>query len=110
MDLVAGINNRLKDSFAFRIALLLGSFLLIVMREPELFLHPRIWAEEGSIFYAFARHHSTWDIFTTAHVGYLTLFNSIISSIQAKVFSIENAATVSTYMGFLVQLIPVYII
>ncbi|HEX7413048.1 MAG TPA: hypothetical protein VF411_03300 [Bacteroidia bacterium] len=50
------------------------------------------------------------DIFTTVHVGYLTLFNSIVSTLQAKTFSIENAAVVSTYFGFLVQLIPVYII
>jgi len=55
-------------------------------------------------------HHSLYDIFTTAHVGYLTLFNSIVSSIQAKVFLVNDAAIVSTYMGFLVQLIPIYII
>jgi len=75
-----------------------------------MFLSPRIWAEEGTIFYAFARHHSIWTVYTTAHVGYLTLFNSIVSSIQTKLFSIENAAIVSTYMGLLVQLIPLYII
>ncbi len=103
-------NIKLKDNLAFRLTILVGAALLIILREPQLFLYPRLWAEEGTIFYAFARHHSVWNIFTTAHVGYLTLFNSIVSSIQAKIFSVENVAVVSTYMGFLIQLMPVYII
>ena len=110
MELINSINNKLKDTLGFRIALVIGSILLIILREPDLFLYPRIWAEEGTIFYAFARHHSVWEIFTTAHVGYLTLFNSIVSTIQAKLFSVEMAATISTYMGFLIQLTPIYIV
>ncbi|MHB8259114.1 MAG: hypothetical protein ACYDCN_03440 [Bacteroidia bacterium] len=104
------MNLNLKDTFRFRIALLLGSIVLIILREPALLLHPRLLVEEGSIFYQYAFHHSCWDIFTTVHVGYLTLFNSIVSVIQAKVFSVEQAAIVSTYMSFLIQLIPIYII
>ena len=110
MKLLHVINIKLKDDFRFRVMLVFCSVLLIILREPALFLTPRIWAEEGFIFYSFALRHSVWDIFTTAHVGYLTLFNSIVSTLQAKVFSVENAATVSTYMGFLVQLVPIYII
>jgi hypothetical protein len=110
MNLLYIINAKLKDNLHFRIILVFCSILLIVLREPALFLAPRLWAEEGFIFYSFALHHSVWGIFTTAHVGYLILFNSIVSSLQAKIFSVENAATVSTYFGFLVQLIPIYII
>ena len=99
-----------QDTFTFRFILTLCGILLIAFREPDLLMHPRLWAEEGCVFYQFALHNSVWAIFTTAHVGYLTLFNSIVSALQAKVFSIEFAAIVSTYMGFLVQLIPVYII
>lgn len=110
MELTTSVNNRLKDTFGFKIALLFVSIIAIILREPALILYPRLWGEEGSIFYQFALHHSVWDIFTTAHVGYLTLFNSIVSTLQAKFFSIDNAAIVSTYMGFLVQLVPVYII
>ena len=110
MKLIETINNSLKDNFRFRAVLLLCSVAFIALREPALLLYPRLWAEEGVIFYAFALHHSVWDAFTTAHVGYLTLFNSMISVLQAKVFSVENVAVVSAYMGFLIQLIPVYII
>ena len=110
MKLVTSINTKINDVLRFRLVLMLGSIILIAFREPALLLYPRLWAEEGCIFYQFALHHSLYEIFTTAHVGYLTLFNSIVSALQAKIFSVENAAIVSTYMGFLVQLVPVYII
>jgi hypothetical protein len=110
MEIINAINTRLKDTTRFRMVLVLCGILAIIFREFEMFLYPRIWAEEATVFYAFARHHSVWDIFTTVHVGYITLFNSIVSTMQAKLFSVENAATVSTYMGFLIQLIPLYII
>ncbi|MEO8759304.1 MAG: hypothetical protein ABI388_00190, partial [Bacteroidia bacterium] len=85
MKLITSINTSLKDTFLFRITLILGSILLISIREPALLLNPRFWGEEGSIFYQFALHHSVLEILTTAHVGYLTFFNSIVSSLQAKV-------------------------
>jgi hypothetical protein len=101
---------KLQDNARFRLILVLSCIVLIIVREPALLLFPRIWAEEGTVFYEFALHHSVWDIFTTAHVGYLTLFNSVVSALQAKVFSIDMAAAVSTYISFLTQLIPVYIL
>lgn len=110
MRLPYGISFTLKDNLRFRIVLVLCSVLFIVYRAPYLLLYPRLWAEEGKLFYEFALHHSTWDIFTTVHVGYITLFNNIVSALQAKVFLAESAATVSTYIGFLVQLVPVYVI
>ena len=110
MELLNAINTKLKDDVRFRIVLVLCGIVALVLREPEMFIYPRIWAEEATVFYAFARHNSIWNIFTTAHVGYLTLFNSIVSTVQSKWFSVENAAIVSTYMGFLVQIIPLYII
>jgi hypothetical protein len=110
IEFVNSLNNKLKDTTPFRIVLILCSILFIIFREPALLLYPRLWGEEGSIFYQFALHHSLYEIFTTAHVGYLTLFNSVVSTLQAKVFSVESAPIVSTYMGFAVQLIPVYIV
>ncbi len=110
MKFINYINNTLKDNRNFRISLLFVCIVLIGFREPALLLHPRLWAEEGCVFYQFALHHSVYKIFTTAHVGYLTLFNSLVSAMQAKVFSVENAAVVSTYIGFFIQLIPIYII
>ena len=99
-----------SDTNRFRLILFGSSILMILFRAPALLLYPRLWAEEGTIFYVFARHHTIGEIFTTSHVGYLTFFNSIISLLQAKCFSVEYAPIVSTVAGFLVQLVPVYII
>lgn len=110
MELLQRIDSKLTDNLRFRAVLVLCCLLLIIIREPALLIHPRLWAEEGCIFYQFARHHSLYEIFTTVHVGYLTLFNSMVSAMQAKVFSVESAPVVSTYAGFIIQLIPVYII
>jgi len=90
--------------------LLVSCILIIAFREIDLLSYPRFWAEEGQLFYPFALKHSVADIFSTPLVGYLTLFNSIISASQAKLMSIESAPLLSTYIGFLVQLIPVLII
>ena len=110
MKFIYTINSTLKDNLRFRIILITLCTILILLRQPALLLYPRLWAEEGFVFYEFALHHTLYDIFFTAHVGYLTLFNSLVSAVQAKIFQAENAAIISTYLGFSVQLIPVYII
>jgi hypothetical protein len=99
-----------RDNPAFRWSLALGCVVLIAIRETDLLANPRFWGEEGSVFYAFARHHTVREIFTTPQVGYLTLFNSIVATLQAKVFRAEAAAIVSTYAAFLVQLVPVFLV
>lgn len=98
------------DNLSQRLYFILLCIFIITFREIDLLMAPRLWAEEGTIFYSFARHHSLIEIFTTVHVGYLTLFNSIVSTVQAKIFPVEATAIVSTYSGFLVQLIPILII
>jgi hypothetical protein len=84
--------------------------IIIILRETDLLIYPRLWAEEGKIFYSFARHNTIFDILTSIHVGYITLFNSFVSILQAKIFDVEYVAIVSTYLGFLVQLSPILII
>ena len=109
-SVVLAINNKIKNNYTLGLLLFLSSIILISIREPAYVLCPRMWGEEGLVFYQFALHHSLYEIFMTAHVGYLTLFNSVVSAMQARLFSVENAPAVSTYMGFLVQLVPIYII
>ena len=106
--MVSNINP--QDNAPTRVAIALGCVLLIVFRAPDLLTSPRLWAEEGKVFYVFARQHSFWDVISTAQVGYLTLFNAIVSTLQARLFSVEAAAAVSTYAGLLVQLAPIYLV
>jgi hypothetical protein len=92
------------------VTLALSCLLLIAFRQTDLLISPRLWAEEGKVFYLFARHHSFWEAVSTPQVGYLTLFNAIVSTLQARLFPVESAATVTTYAGFLVQLVPIYLV
>jgi len=62
------------------------------------------------VFYAFAYNHGLIENLFTPLVGYYTLFNVIISSIQSFLMSVENAPIVSTVGGLLVQMIPFIII
>lgn len=101
---------QIKESNSFRIIALVLCLILILYREFSLILTPRLWAEEGSIFLSFAYKSSITDIFTTVHVGYITLFNSIVSFFQAKVFPLELAPIISTAFGLLIQLTPLIII
>jgi len=108
MNIVSAI--KINDHLKFRVILLLACVFVIIFREINLLVYPRFWAEEGQLFYPFALKYSVVTIFATPLVGYLTLFNSIISAIQAKLFSIESAPLLSTYAGFIVQLVPVVIV
>jgi len=82
---------------------------MIIFREPILIIQPRIWAEEGSIFYSWAANHSFYENFSSALVGYYTGFNFFVASLQS-LFPIDYIAFISTWIGFLIQLIPIYII
>lgn len=102
--LVTFIRNRI-NSFG-----ILFSALLIILREPDLLIHPRFWAEEGCVSYAFARSHTFLEIISKIHNGYLTIFNGIISFIQVEYFTVAQAPILTFIVSFLVQLLPVYII
>lgn len=99
-----------SDSLSSRILFFFFCIVLIAFREIDFLIHPRLWGEEGKFFYSFARHHSLFEILTTVQVGYVTLFNSMVSAIQAKLVEPENVPIVSTYLGFIIQLLPVYIL
>ncbi|NTW97394.1 MAG: hypothetical protein HGB28_02470 [Oscillochloris sp.] len=94
--------------------LFIGGILVIYLREPLLFLEPRIWAEDGSRYYLYAYYFSHSPLWYKSllgvHVGYFALWPNITSTIAANLFSVENAALVITLMAFFAQLIPLGII
>jgi hypothetical protein len=99
-----------RERVLLPLAIVLGCLLLVALREPDLLARPRMWAEEGKIFLAFALHHTAWEVLSQPQVGYFTLFNALVSLVQARLFSLEAAATVSTCAGLLVQLLPVLLV
>lgn len=98
-------NNISRSKWFF----IIWCIIMIIFREPNLIIQPRIWAEEGSIFYSWATNHSFIENFSSALVGYYTGFNFFVAFLQS-LFPIDYIASISTWVGFLIQLIPIYII
>jgi hypothetical protein len=90
---------------------LLGVLALAhVIRAPRLFIDPRFWAEEGTIWFQHGVTHSAVStlLFVFRDSGYLTLFSNIsaiLASLWASVFGLKFAPLVTTVCAFFVQLL-----
>ncbi|HET8706541.1 MAG TPA: hypothetical protein VFM46_09595, partial [Pseudomonadales bacterium] len=65
------------------------------MRRPELFSHPRFWAEEGSVYFANAWHFVWYEVLFEPHLGYLSFFNNLAALIATTV-PLKHAPLVTT--------------
>lgn len=72
------------------------------IRQPELLSEPRLWAEEGTNYFAYAYSHNWLINLLSPQFGYNTLYNSIATSLATMV-PLEYAPFVTTYLAFLVQ-------
>ena len=87
------------------------------LRAPGLFLHPRLWAEEGCGYYSYAHsyaHTAQWyrGITHTAQFlgGYVHLWTGIAVTTAANLFVEEYAAHVTLVFSVVAQLIPCAIV
>ncbi len=98
----------------WRIGALVASALVISWRAPSLLLRPRFWAEEGSIYFAFAYCHAHTSSWYQALIfdfrGYFALWPNLVTTVAANVAPLERAPLVTTLFAFAVQLIPIGII
>lgn len=72
-------------------------------RKPELFTHPRFFAEEGTFFFSYAFNNSFIDNLLHPQFGYYTLYNAIVTSFAAT-FPLEHAPLVTTIAALIMQL------
>lgn len=84
--------------------------LAIVFRERHYFVYPRFWAEEGVIFFSFARSHGVVQTLLQPHLGYYSLFPNVASIIASKLVSLENAPLATTLMALAGQCLPLALI
>lgn len=80
---------------------------LILSRKIELLLNPRMWAEEATIHLQNSFSSNSWEIisFVPNHIGYICL-NINLATLATNMVGVENAAYITTYTAFLVQLLP----
>jgi hypothetical protein len=92
------------------LVLLLAATALIVVRAPVLLAHPRLWAEEGSLYLATSLTLPWWKALFALQKGYFSLLPNLATLLAARVFPLAWAAWVTTLFAFLLQLVPVAIV
>lgn len=98
-----------------RWACVLGCAALIALRAPVLVLAPRLWAEEASVYLAYAQSQSFLRslLFVPTSdfpAGYLNLPANLASTLAAFVFPLELAPAVAMVIAFALQLVPFVIV
>jgi hypothetical protein len=93
-----------------QLAIVLAAAVAIVLRAPVLLLHPRLWAEEGIVYFAFAHAHGLWTDLTTSQLGYYSLVDNLAAALAAKAVPLERAPLVTTLVALLAQLLPFVLI
>jgi len=98
----------------WRLIVLAGSIGIIVWRAPSLFLEPRLWAEEGTLYFAYAYHFANtpeWlNGLINIQLGYFSLWPNIASTVAANLFSLEQVPFVTTALALTVQLMAIAVI
>jgi hypothetical protein len=90
--------------------LLAGAAIFIAWRQPLYLLHPRLWAEEGTVYLAAALALPWWKALFAVHAGYFALVPNLATLLAARIFPLEWAAHVTTSFAFAFQLLPVAVI
>ena len=86
------------------------TLILVVFRQESYFTYPRFWAEEGVVFFSFARSHTLIQALLQPHLGYYSLFSNLAAIIAAKFTPLKNAPLATTLCAFLAQGLPLVLI
>lgn len=101
--------NKVLTGNAFAWIVLVLVIILIVVRQPQYFLQPRFWAEEGTLHFAFSYSHNWLTALFQPQVGYLNFWANL-ATLLATLVPLETAPLVTTLMAMIVQLVPVVLI
>ena len=83
---------------------------LIALRAPNLLLHPRLWAEEGSAYLESVYSENLFGAIFRWYVGYLYLSVSLSAILAGKLVPVAYAPFVTTAIAFVIQALPFFII
>lgn len=89
---------------------LLGVVALIVYRFPQIFYEPRMYAEEGTVFFTYAFNNPWHEMLYMPFLGYYSLLNNLICLAAAKLLPLEYAPWLTTYVSLFVYLLIFYLI
>ncbi len=92
------------------LAVFTAAVAAIVMRGTTFLQAPRLWAEEGPIYFQYAMTHPWWDALLKPHLGYYSLVSNLATVIAAKAVPLALAAHITTYTGLAIQLATVMLV
>ena len=101
-----GMGRRVEAGPGFCAALLLGYALLIAVRIPNIWIEGRLWAEEGSVYFAHSWHENWYDALFALHSGYLNVAASLATLLAARLVPLEAVPYATSGFSLLLQLVP----
>jgi len=101
--------RRFFDIVTDPFVILLGILFLVYLRAPNLLIHPRLWAEEGSVFLQYAYQYPWHITILSPHQGYYSFLTNFVS-LFARVVPLQYAPFITTYTALVIQMIPYVII
>lgn len=108
------LNSRTKTfEFLPKFGLLGIVIALTVFRAPEVFMSPRFWAEEGSVWFSHAVSSGFFEhlfFFPRRTAGYFLVGPNIATAIGAHWIPIEYAPVISLGISFAIQMVPFMIV
>jgi hypothetical protein len=82
---------------------------VLVIRAPWVLVRGRFWAEEATVYFAYAWSHSFLEALTAPHLGYYNLVANV-GSVLATHVPLESAPRPTTALALLIQVIPAAVI
>ncbi len=90
-------------------AILALACALMAWRAPLLLRQPRIWAEEGQVYLAYAYAAPAWKALIAPHQGYYHLYANL-ATLVALLAPMRQAALVTTLFAFAAQALPLAVV
>ncbi|PCJ20585.1 MAG: hypothetical protein COB02_03430 [Candidatus Cloacimonadota bacterium] len=84
-------------------------YALCILRNPDLFLFPRFWAEEGSIYFQTAYNEGFFNGLSQVQMGYFSIIPNISTSL-ASLFPLKSAPYICLIIALLIQSINISLV
>ncbi len=85
--------------------LVLGAFVGIVSRRPDVLFNPQFWAEDGAVWYADAYNLGALHSLVLPHTGYFQTISRIMG-VFAQLFPLAIAPLIFNLTAIVIQILP----
>ena len=98
----------MKSTRSFALFTILIFCILVIFREPAYFIHPRIWAEEGTVYIQSYLDSGPWISFISPHLGYYSLFDNLAVNASLWMLGLVYVAAGTTAFSLVVMCLALF--